>query len=488
MSHRGVSHETKELDGRKYLVCPVVMMKEGVWPGNEGPVFYSAKQLKLFCSAWNNKPIVDGHPQNEKGEFVLANSAEVLASSKIGFLLNAFYDNAKLKAEAWIDEDVCKERNPKLYDAILANTAVDVSIGLEADCVIAAGTHNGKAYDMEAVDFRPDHLAVLVSEKGACSLADGAGLLVMQAHGGETIPEDMQKEAIVRLDKMLANQITHGRLRDLIQTRLNELRKTEGSLGYCWIEDVVGNVAIVHCDNGMMEVPFKIKNDEVTLKEVAEYRKVERVVQYRLVDGTVIGNQKSTDVDHAETTDVKKTELITRLLTNGGYDESDRPMLEGFSEEKLTKLAGKIVAEPTVIVNQTKPLTGDEMVKQLPANVQQGISYAMKIVNKQVSDDTATVVELSAGAFDAEACKAMDPENLNRLAVSLRNAAGKSPAKKTTGSGDSVDDYFGMFSTDYSGMGAQFHRNDTVLTNAEGGEEAVDDEPLGVTPETFVTA
>ncbi len=87
-----------ELDGREYLVAPIAMLAEGVWPGSEGPIFYPSEVIALNTMAWNHKPIVVYHPEmNGKG--VSACSPSVLNTRKIGLMLNTKWENGKLKSE-----------------------------------------------------------------------------------------------------------------------------------------------------------------------------------------------------------------------------------------------------------------------------------------------------------------------------------------------------------------------------------------------------
>ena len=45
------------------------------------------------------------------------------------------------------------------------------------------GNYMGKSYTYIAKNYRPDHLAVLPDNSGACSISDGCGVLVNQRNG-----------------------------------------------------------------------------------------------------------------------------------------------------------------------------------------------------------------------------------------------------------------------------------------------------------------
>lgn len=173
---------TKRLLGKEYLVAPVAMLVEGVLAGNIGPVLYEEDEILRSVEAWNNKPITIGHPENLDGTKASACTPETLERHAVGIILNTKYDKRtkKLKAEAWFD----KERLDIVPDAMQVKLALnsgkkmEVSTGLYVDVVRTAGDWNGKPYVGKTTGYRPDHLAILPYDRGACSIEDGAGLLV----------------------------------------------------------------------------------------------------------------------------------------------------------------------------------------------------------------------------------------------------------------------------------------------------------------------
>ena len=113
----------EELNGRQYIVVPMVMILEGVHVGSQGPVYYSLDELAKTPKQWNMKPIVIEH------------------------------------------------RLP-----------MEVSTGLFSELVMESGTWNGEEYKGKIINIRADHLAILPKKQGACSLSDGAGLLINQSY------------------------------------------------------------------------------------------------------------------------------------------------------------------------------------------------------------------------------------------------------------------------------------------------------------------
>lgn len=177
---RGV--RTATLQGREYLVAPVSMIVEGVLAGSQGPVLYESSEIVKSVPAWNHKPITIGHPETN-GTKVSGCTTDALESVGLGIILNARWkaQTKKLVAEAWFDKSrlAVVPGGDRVEAALISNTKLEVSTGLFVDRVpVQNGQYNGKSYDAKAINYAPDHLAILLDEPGACSIADGAGLLV----------------------------------------------------------------------------------------------------------------------------------------------------------------------------------------------------------------------------------------------------------------------------------------------------------------------
>lgn len=160
-------------DGKPYLIAPVVLIREGVLNG----YLYLAEEFGRYAEAWNGRPVSLGHPQRN-GEYVSANSVDIWANEVPGQLWNVVAETDKLKGEIWIDlEKAEKIGAPALevVENLRAAAPMEVSTGLFADMEEATGTWNSKSYDGIARNIRPDHLALLPNEIGACSWEDGCG-------------------------------------------------------------------------------------------------------------------------------------------------------------------------------------------------------------------------------------------------------------------------------------------------------------------------
>lgn len=168
-------------DGKPHLVAPVVILTEGVHNGSQGPIFYPSEELEKRPFLWNGVPVPIGHPEKE-GVNISANSPDVLEEHSVGRLFNTHFDKTtkKLRSELWIDEQKTRRLSPETIAALEASLPLEVSTGIFTDDELVAGTYNGKQYTRIARNFKPDHLALLPGQKGACSYADGCGVRVNQ--------------------------------------------------------------------------------------------------------------------------------------------------------------------------------------------------------------------------------------------------------------------------------------------------------------------
>lgn len=171
-------HLTKRpLEGREHVVVPCVMMVEGVHRGSRGPLFYSTAELSKSAPFWNGRPVVVYHPSLESSQGGSAGDPEVFNGQRIGTIFNARMDRKRLLAEAWIDLVRAAEVDGRVIKAIVQKSMMELSTGVFTDNEMTEGVWNGEDYIGIATNLRADHLAVLPDQKGACSIADGAGFI-----------------------------------------------------------------------------------------------------------------------------------------------------------------------------------------------------------------------------------------------------------------------------------------------------------------------
>jgi hypothetical protein len=185
--------------GREYLVAPLTLIVPGVLNGSQGPLYYPADEVERDFMAWNEMPIVVYHPQSTDGTHVSAQSPGVLDKQGIGYVRKPAY-NGKLTAEGWFDAERTRTVDQRVYDALLRNEPQELSTGLYTDNEPAengATAPDGRPYTHVARNYRPDHLAILPDQIGACSLRDGCGVLVNR-NPGDTTMSDEQKLSVLQ--------------------------------------------------------------------------------------------------------------------------------------------------------------------------------------------------------------------------------------------------------------------------------------------------
>lgn len=166
-------------NGRRYLVAPMVTIVPGVLNGSRGALYYPPEEVGKEPGVWNHVPLVLNHPM-EGGQYVSARSPGVLEKYQLGYVFNDRWDGSRRTAEGWFDEEHTRRISPDVYDALSNNRPIELSTGLMTDNHIAANgsNYNGKPYTHVARNYRPDHLAILPKQRGACSNKDGCGVLV----------------------------------------------------------------------------------------------------------------------------------------------------------------------------------------------------------------------------------------------------------------------------------------------------------------------
>lgn len=161
-------------DGVDYLVVPAIAAKEGVMNGK----FYSAAELEMFANTWNGVPVPVGHPKDADGNFVSANSPDVESTANIGRFYNVSFstNSSTLQGELWINIDKATRLGfGELVTRLEGGEIMNVSTGLFSNMVDEVGEFDGVPYSQIATNIRPDHLALLPNELGACSVSDGCG-------------------------------------------------------------------------------------------------------------------------------------------------------------------------------------------------------------------------------------------------------------------------------------------------------------------------
>jgi hypothetical protein len=285
-----IRHE--ELDGREYVVVPMSMILEGVHAGSQGPIYYSKEELSKTPKMWNMKPILVYHPKY--GD--TATDLRIYKSQAIGMIMGTEWKNGKLKAEAWLDKEKVNKIEPDILESIERGEPMEVSTGLFADCVLDEGDWNGEHYTAVAQNIRADHLAILPNKDGACSVEDGAGLLVNQAQQQQQREQKMT--TVLNADKDIESKLSgmYGKkavLKEMIEKSTSDEERAKLQSQYDALDAEVKKLEGTNIQNIQNESLTKIAEAVMSIATTVKTGKEQPIV-----------NNKEDKVEPAQETNV----------------------------------------------------------------------------------------------------------------------------------------------------------------------------------------
>ena len=205
---------TEKMNDRTYIVAPVVPIVEGVHNGE----YISYEEIAVFPEAWDGRPLPIDHPTDDTGAAVTAGSPKVMQESVVGFLFNvvARDDIRGISGEIWIDKDKASEvvGGQEVLNKLQAGTPLEVSTGYWTFVDNTAGewrslTGKVEKYTQSQYGIRPDHLALLPFDLGACSWKDGCGAPRINSAEKETVRDHTLNSLETRKDMQpsMANKL-----------------------------------------------------------------------------------------------------------------------------------------------------------------------------------------------------------------------------------------------------------------------------------------
>lgn len=459
-----------KMEGRPYLVVPTIMLTEGVHKGSKGPLLYTAAELSKTPEVWNHKPIVVYHPMID-GVGVSACDPDILTAQKVGIVMASAW-KGKLSAEAWFEEERLKLVDNRILESIQKGKPMEISTGLFSDDENLEGDWNGEHYVAVVRNIRPDHLAILPDQVGACSLQDGAGLLrneeliknkiteedgkffVYSEDGTKKLggPYDTKKEAqdrLVEVEGFKKNEASFDAKRVLVQKALRESFGTVESFVY--VEDIFDKFFIYSDKGKLWKRSYSATDTSATLE--GEPEEVVRVVQYRSPDGTVIANVERSII-------VDKKKVIDNLVSLGSvWVEGDRELLMKKSEEQLEKLLtqGKPVEnkteepKPEKKEEAVKPITNvtpaptpklptvEEYIANAPGQIRDMLAQGLRAHERDRSRLVEIITGNSKNTFGKEVLNKMDLDELHGIAALARqDSLGGDPLPSFAGLADAL--------------------------------------------------
>ena len=457
-------HDT--MAGRDYLVAPAVMIVEGVLNGSHGPLMYPADELKKSVPLWNNKPAVLYHPE-ANGQGVSACDPTVITNRGLGVLMNTSFEDNKLKTEVWLDMERVKAIDERVLEAVENQEVMELSTGLLTDDDDTPGEFNGIAYDSIARNYRPDHLAILPDQIGACSIEDGAGFLRLNKAGDQltltlkksTVPERMylkeNKKAVLRMmgkavREFLENEMSDGDRRQLLQSLLSDKFPDE-DFGP-WIDDIFSDddFFIYEKDGKLFKQEFEEDDGEISLKgipvavkksisfEPILNRKDVSMNKKKLIDSLISNEKTLWSEDNREwllTQDKKILENMVPVENDDDDDDSETPAAETLAAETPA-------AETPAAEEPKKNVTVEEYIAKAPKEIQDMLNNGMASHKADKKRLINVITANDANSFTDEMLESKGLAELIMLAKIARN--GKKATSDQTimnyaGLGDAAD-------------------------------------------------
>jgi hypothetical protein len=449
------------MGGREYMVVPMVMLTEGVHNGNNGPLFYPHRELGDLPERWDHKPVVINHPTNDSGESVSACKPDSVNKFGVGVIMNTRYDRdrRKLRAEAWLEENRLKQIAPRIHGDIMRNKVIEVSTGLFSDNRVKRGRWNGERFIGVAENYKPDHLAILTDGKGACSVADGAGLF--QLNRAKDRPDVVMIRGKVYSYRQTKNRVKRVAERQPASTarksgleRKKEMTGTRNSKRIRLAKKKIVNALIGNKKSDWEEddrealMALKLAR----LKKMSANEEAKIAAAKKAAAKKVVENED--DGDEEEEGDAKAKKVKAKS------DDGD-----GDEKEPTKNKAKKAIVK-------NKKVTVDQWLeeKDAPPELKRLVHNSIKFEARSRARLVKTILANSEdGPWSEDDLKKLDTETLNKLSATITG--------RTVGSGD------GDVELDFSGQGFG------GITN-EGPEEDDDEdgdesEDLYIPPSTF---
>jgi len=466
--------QRKKFEGNDYQVVPVIALVEGVHSGSAGSAYYPGDEISKYVASWNGMPLPVQHPKDREGNYVSCNTPETIEKQSVGYFFSAHYEDNKLRGELWINIEKAKKIAPEILDILSSGKQLEVSTSFFSDQDYVSGEWGGESYEMILRNIRPDHLALLPGGEGACSWQDGCGAPRVNAGGGEKMNVDDKvvgkiKAYLTQFAKSLGfkvQEVSHEETRDQIQKVLDgyDTKETVDMPISHFVREVYGDHFIYeqYSQDGtkLFKQSYK-KGGDNTIKFEKKPIEVRQETEYISVKSN-ISNTKG-----GESNMDRIKEMATALITNEltSFEEGDREFLEGLEEGQLNKLAPKVnevkhpvekdvmalissesspfeekdkemlsglnecqfkvltekypekKEEPKLKANKDdKPLTAKEYIAKAPEAIQDVLSNAMKLQDKQKETIVCGLLANKRNTFTEDQLKAKKLDELQALA------------------------------------------------------------------------
>jgi hypothetical protein len=444
-SVRSGGFRRENFEGAEHLVARVVMMVEGVHCGSGGPQYYTPDILSLFAEAWSGVPVPVYHPHDVNGDPMSCNNPDILETQNVGRMFNVRFeenvhgDLGGLVGEAWINVSRAEEVYPGLVDRIENGEVIEVSTGMYAVNDGVPGVWNEENYGGSVNDIRPDHLAILPDQQGACSTADGCGIRVniekslLTANKAKGMGEKLSQYAINRVSFFL-NEMGKVELLRQLQRLADEMDGPANGIHF--VEEVYETNCIIRREGGQQpgtkyfRMAYEV-NENGVASFAGQSEEVVRKVSY-------VARRTQTQNKGEETMAGKKDEQtanegcckekIDAIIAHEAtmFTEDDREHLEALPEVMLDKMlpVENTEEDPPPVENEeeapveeeVQALTSSDYIKNAPPEIGDVLMDAMAARNEKRKDLIDKITGNEHNMFSAQELAEKSTHELTMLA------------------------------------------------------------------------
>ncbi len=441
------------LHGKNYLVAPAIMIVEGVLNGSLGPLLYLEEEMAKSVSLWNTRPTVLYHPQ-KNGQGISACDPDVLNTRGLGMMMNTRMEEVvvndkkipALKTEVWLDMKQVAKVDGRVLKAIENKEVMELSTGLLTDNEMMEGEWEGVHYDAIARNYRPDHLAILPDQTGACSIEDGAGFLRLNK-AGKTLtistegwsPEllafiESDPECKRRVTKaafeVLENEMSDEDRRGLLQSLLND-KFPEDDFGP-WIDSIFSDDDFFIYDRDGKLYKQEFEEDDGVLKLIGipivvakrvtfepilnrKGKKMPKNEKKKIVDALIKNESTQWTDDNREWLMTQEKDVLENMVTVVNDDDEKvlakaKEIVEK-AEAEATKNKKKEDKKDEPVTNAA-PKTMDEYLKDMPPEMRDMVNNG---IDSHKADKKRLVNIITANDRCSFTEKQLEGKNLTEL-------------------------------------------------------------------------
>ncbi len=342
--------------------------------------------------------------------------------------MNTSWDGQRLKAEAWLEPSRLESVDSRVLNAVQKGEMMEVSTGLFSEIEPKPGVFKGRHYKGVVRNLRPDHLAILPDSIGACSIADGAGLM-----------RNSRKEMELILNSFGINR---DAAHDKVRLLLRNAASAELGESFDFVENVFDTTFVYKTNEGLWQRNYSLQGGKAVLEGFPI--RVEKKVTYVALANEEKGKSKMKK-------EIKTNKAIVEELTSHGvWTEEDRDFLEGLSEGHLSKIvnmAKTAVVTPSIppteerkeeIVEEVKQVDNTEQVKApsdyleaLPAEIREVLNEALTTQAEQKAKLVESIVANKKNILSKEQLATLKMTELKAMAA----LAQEEPKAKTSYAG-----------------------------------------------------